>query len=334
MNRDVLEEFRALETDPVEEQPFGELPPPSLPPREPHSRRGGRRLLLGVGVAAVIAAVLAVGLPLGSESGSRSGIPAALLTASAAAESAPTDGVQYSRMKVRSLMTTGGPGPNGVYSLRLPILVDTWVRADGSGRVRRTYLPAEWPGPRDKRRAERLGDQRSLAQAEGRRLPEGFDEELSAEALAEEVSFPSLPAADSLSSDPDQLRAQLIASASDQNSPANEALFSFAGGLVLSPNVDGDVRAAGYEVIGSIPGIEVNNRARDPLGRRATAVTLAEHRRGASVSTLYFDPLTGQALAEVRRLKHLQNGLDSRLLGSAVVTKTRTLDEMPPVPES
>lgn len=331
MKGDILEEFRSLEIDPAEERPFGELLPPSLPPREPQSRRGGRRLLLGVGVAAGIAAVVAVGLPLGSESGNRSGIPAALLTASAAAESSPTDGVQYSRMKIRSLMTTGGPGPNDVYSLRLPIVEDTWVRPDGSGRVRRTYLPAEWPGPRDKRRAERLGDQRSLAQAEGRRLPERYDEELSAEELAEEAG-PGLPAADSLSSDPDQLRAQLIASSSDENRPVNEALFSEAAGLVLSPNVAGDVRAAGYEVIGSIPGIKVTDQARDPLGRLTTAVTMTEDRRGAAASTLYFDPATGQALAEVQRLVHRENALDSRLLGSAVVTRAKTVDEVPPPP--
>ena len=116
------------------------------------------------------------------------------------------------------------------------------------------------------------------------------------------------------------------------NLPANEVLFRAAGGLVMSPNIDDDVRAAGYRVISAIPGVEVDPAARDPLGRRATALTLTEQRRGGSASTLFFAPSTGQALAEVERLQHREKFLDSRRMGSAVVTQTRTVDKVPPVP--
>lgn len=330
MTTDILEEFRALDADPAEERPFGELTPPTLPPREPRPPRTVRRLALAAGAAAASAALLAIGFPLGSEPGDSSGIPAALLAASVASADSTSDGVRYSRMEIRSLMTTGAPG--AVYSLRQPAVIDVWVRPDGSGRVRRLYLRAEWPGPRDKRIAERLGDKRPLAQAEGRRLPEGYDREFSAEQMAKEVTFPGLPAPGSLSSDPDELRQQLTDSdAFEPNLPANEALFRAVGGVVLSPSMDGDVRAAGYELIGAIPGIEIDRAARDPLDRRVTAVTLAEQRRGGSASTLYFDPSTGQALAEVRRLKHRQKFVDSRVLGSVLVTRTKIVDEVPPV---
>ncbi len=336
MTSNVLEEFRAIDADPAEERPFGELTPPALPPREPQQlppHRTARRVVAAAtGIAAATAAVLVSGLPFGSEPGGNSEIPAALLTASLASENSAADGVRYTRTRTGGLMATGAPG--AMYSPRMPVVIDSWVRPDGSGRVRRTYLPAKWPGPRDKRVAERLGDKRSLAQAKGRRLPDNFDKKLSAEELAKEVDLPGLPAPDSLSTDPEKLREQLTDSdvVRDSGQPLDEALFRAAGGLVLAPNIDGDVRSAGYKLIGSIPGIEIDRTARDPLGRRATAVTLSEQRRVGSASTLYFDPSTGQALAGVQRLKHRQKFMDSRLLGSTVVVRTKTFDRVPPVP--
>ncbi len=293
---------------------------------EARTRARRRRIRLAATVVAALGLVAAFWFIAGTGGGSKA-------ASGAGSSNSAVGGVQYSRMKVEGLVTTGRPG--APYSLRLPIVIDVWVRPDGSGRVRRTHLPAQWPGPRDKRRAKQQSDKRSLAQAEGRRLPEDSDAELSAGQLAEEVSLPpGLPPSDSLSTDPEELRQQLINSDAVQhaNLPANEVLFRAAGGLVMSPNIDDDVRAAGYRVISAIPGVEVDPAARDPLGRRATALTLTEQRRGGSASTLFFAPSTGQALAEVERLQHREKFLDSRRMGSAVVTQTRTVDKVPPVP--
>ena len=148
---------------------------------EARARARRRRIRLAATVVAALGLVAAFWFIAGTGGGSKA-------ASGAGSSNSAVGGVQYSRMKVEGLVTTGRPG--APYSLRLPIVIDVWVRPDGSGRVRRTHLPAQWPGPRDKRRAKQQSDKRSLAQAEGRRLPEDSDAELSAGQLAEEVSLP------------------------------------------------------------------------------------------------------------------------------------------------
>lgn len=293
--------------------------------REAHRRARRRRLkltLAGLGIAAVaaVAFFLLVGDgPGGGEGGA----------ADPAAEASPGP-VGYTRMKTLTLMTTGGP-QTGPYSLRGPLVTDVWVGEDGSGRVYRRFLPSEWPGPRDRRRAQAAGDRRSLAQVQGRRLPEPTDEELSASALDEAVGAPGYPAPAALPSEPGALRRMLLGSdANNGTLPPDQALFELVAGVVLRPSVDPSVHAAAFVLARQIPTVDVDREARDPRGRRTTALSFSPSRRPPMVETIYFDANTKQALAYDERFDRPTKTLDSRLLSSTVLSRVKTVESIPP----
>lgn len=331
MSNDVLRRFRALDADPAPPAPFGELVPPNLPPSPPHP--GGhrsKRLAAGLAAAAAIATAVVIGLPA-SDEGDRHGIvPPALLVASAAAADSTVEGIGYSRSTTLTLAGSGSL-EGGPYSVRLPKVTESWVREDGSGRLRTYALAGDWPGPRDRERAIAAEDDVALAWVDGKRLPEASDELLSADELDGAVAGVDLPPSSSLSSDPDELREQLMAfDRSEGRVPEDVALFELATNLLLKPNVAGPARAAGFEVVGGLAGIEVESAVNDPLGRSSTSVSLtSDHIGDATTQTLFFDPESSRVLAYTVKLVEPANHIDSRLLSSTLVTDVRTVDSIP-----
>lgn len=290
--------------------------------REARRRARRRRLRLAAAGLGALVALGAASLLIISEGSGRGGGTAGDPTA--AASTAP---VEYTRIKHLALMTTGG-AEIGPYSLRLPIVTDVWVREDGSGRVAKRYLPGTWPGPRDRRRAEDAADRRSLAQVRGRRLPKPIDEELPATALDEEVGAPGYPAPSALPAAPGPLRQVLLASHAHASS--REALFELVTGVVLRPNVDPAVKLAAFELARGLPRVEVDPAASDPRGRPAVALSFSPSRQPPMTNTLYFDTETKQAIAYEERFDRPTKTLNSRLLSSTVLSRTKIVQKIPP----
>lgn len=333
MRDDILYRFRALCADPASPEPFGELSPPRLPPRVPDAetaRRPLKRVALAFGAAMLAAALAVVALPTDNVETPQSGVPLPLLMASAvAAERGVPDGIAYSRTKFEGLGTTGGPGGKS-FSVRAPIiLTEAWVRSDGSGRLRTKQLKAKWPGPRDRARAVAAGDHHDLRWARDR-PPPATDRMLSADEL-DRAFGPNLPPTNSLSDDAGELADQLAAAEPGGSDPADVSLFfRQVVNLLFKPNVPGPVRAAGYEVVGGIAGITVDDSAKDPLGRSTTSVSLSTNYGARSTSTLYFDPKTSRALAFTDTLAKPADFIDSLNLTTSVVTDVKTVESIPP----
>ena len=113
------------------------------------------------------------------------------------------------------------------------------------------------------------------------------------------------------------------------NVPPRESLFELVVGVLVRPNVESSVKAAAFELALRIPGVHVDPLARDPRGRPATAVSFSP--RGlARTNTFYFDAEARQALAYEERYDHVTQALDSRLVGSTVLSRTRTVESIPP----
>lgn len=329
MSDDVLRHFQASDADPASADPFGELVAPELPPRSPRPRGNRGARIAGLAAATAIVAAAVIGLPRGDE-GDRTGvIPPALLLASAAAADSEVDGIQYSRQTTLSLATSGSPD-GGPYSVRLPRVTESWVRADGSGRVRTYALAAEWPGPRDRKRAVAAGDRAALAWVDGERLPEAEDQLLPADELDDAVAGMDLPSSKSLSSDSAELQEQLeFFDRANDGIPSEVALFELATNILLRPNVEGPVRAAGFEVVGNLDGITVEDDVEDPLGRASTSVSVTFEGDAETKDTLFFDPESGRALAYTAELLEPVETLDSLFLSSTVVEDVETVDSIP-----
>ena len=294
--------------------------------REARRRARRRRLkiaLTGLGV------VLVAGLAVLLVASDGLGVGGAGDSGSATGSTGPVD---HTRVEILNLMTTGSPD-RGVYSLRGHIVKDVWVGDDGSGHVRQRSRPSQWPGPADRRRAMAAGDRRSLAQAEGRRLPEPTDEELSAVALNEDVGLWGFPPAGELPAEPAALSAALLgAEGSERSLPRNQNLFELAGRVALAPNADPAVRAAAFGLIEGLAGVRVDRSAVDPRGRESIALSFSPRRKPPETMTLYVDPETKLAWAEEERFDRRVKGLDSLLLGMTILSKTRTVDSVPAPP--
>jgi hypothetical protein len=285
------------------------------------ARRRARRRRLGI--AAVLGAVglglaafyFAVGFGGGSGAGeSPSPRPGAAA------------GVQYTRTKTLTL------GMSGDYSFRQPIVQEAWVGADGSGRLRTTELPAEWPGPRDRSRAIAANDRFALKRARATGPLSVKNQTLSSSAAFDDaLGGGSFPATDGLSSNPAELRDQLQAFVAANGGPTSPVRTFEIGSAVLGkPNTPKAVRAAAFRVLSKLPGVAVDRSATDPMGRRTISASITSADTGAaSTKTVYFDPQRSLQLAYTDRLTRPENFINSNLLDESIVTKAKTVSSVP-----
>jgi hypothetical protein len=297
------------------------------PPRPPEqdeldalieeARRRARRRRLGIVAVLVTAGLASAALYIALSGGGGTGAGEALSQRPGTA-----DGVQYTRTKSLSL------GIAGNYSQYRPVLItEAWVRPDGSGHLRTTELPAQWPGPRDRRRAIAANDDTSLKPTG----PVVKNQELgSSFAFDQALDGGSFPATDLLSADPAQLRDQLEAAGSSRGGPTNARVFEVGSAVLGKPNTPPPVRAAVFKVLSQIPGAVVDRSATDPRGRAATSASFTSGYSGArSTTTVYFDPQRSLELAYTDRLDGPQSFIDARLLNESVLTKARTVSSVP-----
>ena len=284
------------------------------------ARRRARRRRLGI--AAVLAgaglALAALYVAIGGEGGNGAGEALSQRLGAAA-------GVQYTRTKSLGLMTAGN------YSQYRSFITEAWVGDDGSGRLRTTDLPAEWPGPRDHARAIAANDHSSLKDAQATRPLAVTNQALSSSAAFDEaLGGGSFPATDGLSSDPAELRDQLEAFASSNGGRTDVRVFEVGSAVLGKPNVPGPVRAAAFRVLSQLPGVVVDRSATDPLGRATTSASISSGYTGAdSTRTVYFDPKSSLELAYTNRLTGPESFIDSRLLNEMVLTKAKTVSSVP-----
>ena len=212
----------------------------------------------------------------------------ALRSAARIAESQPSrkmasaDVYSYTKVNGASLVTVGdGTG----YSALVPVVIETWVALDGSGRrVSSIGLPVLL-GRRDRDKWQAAG-----------RPPLG-------EAEASDVSFGpgklSEAEVEALPTDPERLFEAIKERATATDTPVSAEMLVVVADLLSSPAAAPELRAGLYRVAAEIPGIELIGRTTDPVGRQGIAVAITSDYSGAlSRRELIFSPHDARLLAE------------------------------------
>jgi hypothetical protein len=272
---------------------------------EPRARARRR---LGLAIAAAALAVTAIGLPRALESAPLEVDPAAAAVleqaASAAARATPAPARRYAYTKMRTIESvTDTDDPP--FTALVPAVQETWLAADGSGRVRALRGRAFFPSDRDRRRwlahgsppvglpagsvsIIRLRPARGDAAALARRDPASLD----ARELDRLLSSPAV-----LPTEVDALERLVRAYARTKDPPVESAMFNELEELLTTPYSSRRVRAAAYRVLARMSGIALHGRLRDPAGRAATAIDVRAGYSGAVRYRIFVDPATGAVLA-------------------------------------
>ncbi|MGH2954813.1 MAG: CU044_5270 family protein [Solirubrobacterales bacterium] len=285
-------------------------------------RRARRRTATLAFAGALAAAAAAVALPGGSNEASPSAIAALQSVAQIAAADAavPRDGVTYQRVIETNVGTiVVGDGPQSAFSIRPRTMKEEWIAPDRSGRVRQVDQGAEFGGPRDERIWRDAGADPNLLDGPG-----GSSDISFGAGEANELSVePELPPVTELPADPQELEVIFEAAASDGSVPTNVKVFEYAAAVLMHSAASPELRAALYELVAGIDGVELDGDVRDPLDRTGTGVSIESDYSGAlRRSTLIFDPETSQPLAETQELLEPVTWIDSRLLGYTVLEES------------
>ncbi|MEJ7567705.1 MAG: CU044_5270 family protein [Gaiellaceae bacterium] len=255
-------------------------------------RTSRRRVFLVAAVVSVVA--LAAVVPATLLPDERIGAsPAAAETleqlAAVAGAQPASPGGRYLYTKARTLYsaTESSTDPFAVF---LPSIRESWVAADGSGRIRETPAKPVFLSEADRERWTQTGgwldaraptDQRSGARDNFR-------------------------AARNLPTEPDELEATLRAKAEREN-PTPEDGYTVTGelleqirSLLHSPAASSELRAALYRVMGRLDGVELVGSVTDPIGRQGVAISgPAFYGDGDTARRqLIFDPKTSAVLAD------------------------------------
>lgn len=329
------------EIDPVDEEKIEVRPvPPELLAaiaeidREgAHPRRFRRtRFLPAIGVAGIAIAAITVVLPGSPEKASPEAVRALQAVASIAqaqAEPAPSDPVVYSRLFNVYIGTFAHEPP---FSVRFPSTVETWVEPDGSGRIRTEDRPIEWPSERDEARWRIAG---SPPQSYFDKVAGISDERVGENGFNERMLDAEIPPASQLPTDPDQLVEIFERAAPDGDSfPISVRVFDYAASVLVQAGASSELRAALYEVVAGLEGVQFEGDVEDPLGRTGTAVsienpTALDAGDGGIRYVLIFDPETSQPLAY--RSELLEPPAD--FIGSSLLSQW-VLEESDRVPDT
>jgi len=243
----------------------------------PRARR--RRVAIPAFAAAAVAAAIAVFVSVGGH-----GTPsaaAAMLRKTADVARAQTPLVpgpgQYLYTKsVAGAINTTVPvgGADAVYNVFVPEVREIWIGPDG-GRLYETTGAPHFPTARDRERW----------------IADGSPQ------LEEPPSETTLPPARPLDlpSDPDALYARLEQDARGHGSGLYSEMFTLVGDSLRETSATPAQRAALFQVVARIPGVELVGAVKDDAGRAGVAVALSNH---DIRSMLIFDPRTSALLAE------------------------------------
>ncbi len=268
------------------------------PPRDDKARMNTRRriatVLVGAGIAAaaVIAALTHDGPPditatRPSSGDGRSEAARVLEAAADVARRAPiaTDGeYEFTRMISGGRIPTGilDHGENRSFNTFKETTYDLWIGPDGSGRLRRAERYFR-PTRRDRARAREVG----LPLGEPR---PSVDRDYPAPRIVpiQQRNRPLRLLEEPLPSDPDALVGLLSEAASEGGVPAfrvESRQFDFAAQVLLGPTSSNDLRAAAFDLLASIDGVEF-----DPS---AQYFPRAQGFRGGAGTAVWIDLATG-----------------------------------------
>jgi hypothetical protein len=267
---------------------------PDVPPPIPETRERARlalvartarrsrpprhRLLFPVAGLAVAAAAVVIALVgVGNKTGIDARAAAMLRAAAAKAKAQKTLGHGHV-LYVKSSDAYLSSWPEQGWSVLEPHQREIWIGPDGAGRLRTSTGKSRFLSERDRRNWIAAGRPA---------LPGGTSDDT------------PIPPADRspLPSDPDALFELLKARASGHSEGTYPEMFTLAGDAFRDTNLSPAQRAALYEVVARIPGVELVGNVKDPVGRRGVAVAI-DHRTDGIRHTLVIDPDTGTMLAE------------------------------------
>ena len=290
-------------------------------PAERPFSRGVRLGWVAAGLAAVaLAAVVTLPRALPGDELGPSPAAAAVLERAAVAATAYSREREgryaYSKAETLYSATTADNPP---YTLLFREVRETWVAADGSGRMRTVRVRDPiFPGPRDRERWLASG---------GWRPPGGTREQPLRMHPRDAAELAQRPPADldrqeldrlmnapaHLPIDPDRLEpfvrayAEMLAGTDTQT--VEGAMFNQLADLLEEVQGSAELRAATYRVLARLDGIELVGPARDPAGRPGTAIDAPVGSADDLRRRVVIDPATGNLLAQqtvvVRRVPWL-----------------------------
>jgi hypothetical protein len=186
----------------------------------------------------------------------------------------PTDLV-YRRY--REVRLVAGGSTREEYQVAERVSVESWFASDGSGRRETTFEDVGFVTPED-RKTWQATDQYPLHEVGSEKSEVFMPGELPVYLVEE------LPA------DPAELLKVLQDDTVIVSPEGGDSLFSTIGALLTQQNLATEVRLALFEVTAALPGVTVDEEARDPLGRPAIVVGSTVDGRDAQ---LFFDPADG-----------------------------------------
>ena len=279
----------------------------------------GRRTLV---LAIAIAAVATVGIPraLQREPVGASPAAAAVLEqlATATAPAGHTGAGRYAYTEARTIFSvTDTDAP--AFTALVPSVQETWLAANGSGRIRTVHGTPYFPSARDRSRWLTHGSPK-LGASPGSVAVERLAPDTAARLLAERdpatlddreldalVNAPAF-----LPLEPDRLERLLREYAERKDPPAEDMMFNQLEDLLTNPYASAALRAASYRVLARMKGVELAGSIRDPAGRDGTALEFPAGYGDAVEHRLIVDPATGAVLTEQTLLVHATGELDGR----------------------
>jgi len=258
------------------------------PPLEPRRRQGRRRTVRALLAAAVLAVAIAIVVPLvvpadrpgGPEFASAAAVlhRLARVAGNRRADAAPSAGQYvYTKSRYTQTMSVGSDGPGGSYRYVESAVRQIWIAPDGSGRLAEVSGDASFPTPADQAAWRADGSQDLGAYS-------GADDTYQAGGLF----FQDLSG---FSTQQGQLKSELAAYAKKQN----ESMFEAAGDLLRETYAPPELRAALFDVVAELPGVEYLGNVTDDAGRSGVALGVSKE---GQTDKLIFDKHTSALLGE------------------------------------
>lgn len=262
--------------------------------------------LVAAPVLAVALAVLAIGVP--GRGGGSQGIPElAKVAEAAAAQPTPNTGFPYRYEKTREMgimITAAHRRGWGVFETSTS---ERWIAGDGSGLERRVANSPKWASPGDREQWEAAGRIHFLAHGW---QPHSEEHEYRAGHFASGPIYVAPDQAEprlaELATDPEELSAWIDDATNspkseygpDGGDQSTERAMTLVTDLLREPGASPALRAALYEALGRIPGIEYFGAMSDAAGRHGIGVGIDSAYAGAPTRyVVIVDPQSSDVLA-------------------------------------
>jgi hypothetical protein len=258
------------------------------------SWRGRAAIAALVAVPALLVSV--VGIPGGGSGNRATTLPAlAKVAEAAAAQPAADTALPYRYEKTQSrYLDTAVWSKSLAWSFFVSETDEEWIAGDGSGHRHRVVAPVKFAGPEDREAWEAAGRPDFQPHAWSGHAE---DETLRPDSDSNRIYRAELSG---IPTDPVEASEWLVAQVAKSHngfSPAVRSL-NLVSEILNDPLATPELRAALYEAVGLIPGIEFFGKATDAIGRPGVAIGAESANSGALVRySLIFDPETSQVLA-------------------------------------